>query len=281
MILTVCSTMADKPVLFLDSGIGGLNYAAAAREKMPSERFIYVADNSFFPYGEKPSELVVHRVLELTGHCISLFQPKAAVIACNTASVTALSALRDRYDLPFIGVVPAVKPAAEQSVSRKIGIFATNRTVGDVYTENLIREFAPDCTIVFYPGAETVSYIEKRFFTDTETAQREYIDGIAAQFIADGIDSLVLGCTHFVFIASRLREVLRGKAEVIDSREGVTRQLMRVLSASAGITGGQGENAGSCLYVTAAEERGPLFPLLAGRFGLEYRGILAAEEMGR
>lgn len=279
--MTVCSMMADRPVLFLDSGIGGLNYAAAAREMMPSERFLYVADNSFFPYGEKPSETVVHRVLELTGRCISLFQPKAAVIACNTASVTALSALRDRYDIPFIGVVPAVKPAAEQSISRKIGIFATNRTVGDVYTENLIREFAPDCSIIFYPGAETVTYIEKRFFTDTEAAQAEYIDGIAAQFIADGIDSLVLGCTHFVFIARGLREVLRGKVEVIDSRDGVTRQLTRVLSASGDSPGGAGGGAGSDLYITAAEERNALFPLLAGRFGLEYRGILAAEEMVR
>lgn len=281
--------MADGPVVFLDSGIGGLSYITAARKMMPSEQFVYVADNRYFPYGDKDSAVVLRRVTELVGTCIDAYTPKAIVIACNTASVIALAELRRQYAVPFIGVVPAVKPAAENSKTRKIGIFATSRTVGDVYTENLIRQFAPDCSVISYPGAETVTYIEEHFFNDPPEKREGYIRGIARKFFRDGIDSLVLGCTHFVFLADRLQELLQGTVDVIDSRDGVIRQLKRVLSAAEGgqtaaaeenpADAGAGRTAGTAnLYVTMEPERNSLFAILAERFEYRYRGVLSNGE---
>lgn len=267
--------MSVQPVLFIDSGIGGLAYIPSARKKLPKERYIYVADNRYFPYGEKSAETVRERVLMLTGNCIDRFKPKIIVVACNTASVVALTALRKRYSLPFIGVVPAVKPAAKQSKLRKIGIFATNRTVGDVYTENLIREFARDCEIVSYPGNDTVAYIEDRYFLDSEDAKEGYIRKIAEQFLRDGIDSLVLGCTHFVFLADALADYLNGKIEIIDSREGVSRQLKRVVDSLSGVTAESGEDT---LYVTKKDGGESVFPIICGKMRIKYKGLLSIGE---
>lgn len=273
-ILTVYSAMTNLPLLFIDSGIGGLAYLLSARESLPEECFIYVADNMYFPYGEKDSRKVLDRVVAVVGRGIAEFNPKAAVIACNTASVIALEELRKRYDIPFVGVVPAVKPAAELSKGKKIGIFATNRTVRDAYTADLIREFASDCKIVSYPGAETVSYIEQKFFDAGEESREAYVSGIVRGFLEDGIDTLVLGCTHFTFIADLLQRKLEGRIEVIDSRRGVTRQLCRIVESIGPSDGPAAYESG--MFSTGDGNR--LFPLLAGRFNLPYRGVIRIED---
>jgi glutamate racemase len=268
--------MTEKPIVFFDSGIGGLTYLVHARESLPLEDFIYVADRKNFPYGDKPSGRVLELVGNTIGRIVRQFNPKAVVVACNTASVIALSFLRGEFEIPFVGVVPAVKPAAENSKRRKIGIFATNRTVNDSYTENLIRDFAEDCTVVSYPGSDTVSYIEKSYFFQTGDERSGYISGLSSRFIQDGIDSLVLGCTHFVYISELLQEKMKDSIEVIDSRRGVTRQLIRVLTdQELLISVRQGEAEKTRIYTTTSNNgENTLFPLLADWYGMTFIGPL-------
>jgi len=269
--------MTEGPIVFLDSGIGGLSYLLHAKKSLPDEHFIYVADQKNFPYGEKSYDHVLKLVPAIMRKIVRLFNPKAIVIACNTAAVIALAALRKEFELPFVGVVPAIKPAAEKSKHRRIGIFATNRTVNDAYTENLIREFARDCTIISYPGAETVSYIERKYFFEPENEKYAYINNLAKIFLRDRIDSLVLGCTHFVYIEEELRMILNGSIDVLDSREGVTRQLVRVL-AERKISASRKSSKSNEVYTSAENNTDSLLNHLAERSGLSYMGNLGKPE---
>ncbi|HUX19839.1 MAG TPA: aspartate/glutamate racemase family protein, partial [Spirochaetia bacterium] len=144
--------MAERPVVFYDSGIGGLPYLAWVRERRPDAHFIYVGDNEHFPYGEKTHEELRRIAVSVVGRILTRFDPQLVVVACNTASVVALAELRARYPVAFVGVVPAVKPAAERSRGRRIALLATTRTVGDAYSEKLIKEYASDCTVVRIAG---------------------------------------------------------------------------------------------------------------------------------
>ncbi len=135
-------------ILVFDSGIGGLGVVAALNEIAPGLPLTYLADNGFFPYGEKPDAVLLPHILEVIGAAIARETPEAVVIACNTASTIALSALREAFALPFIGCVPPIKPAAAASRSRSIGVLATAATVRRPYLNGLIERFAPDCTVL-------------------------------------------------------------------------------------------------------------------------------------
>ena len=146
-------TEGAKPIAFLDSGVGGLPYLEMAREHLPKENFIYLADRKNFPYGTKSAEEVFAAVAVLTDRILAAEKPKVFVLACNTMSVVALTRLRKLYPrLPFVGVVPAVKPAAERTKVKRIGVLATNRTLQDAYLDDLIRRFASSCEVVRVAG---------------------------------------------------------------------------------------------------------------------------------
>ena len=264
--------MSEKIVLFFDSGIGGLPYLDWVRNRIPCERFIYLADNKNFPLGEKTPEDIISSVSAVVGRGIGRFDPKIAVVACNTASVAALQELRRRFDIPFVGVVPAVKPAAERSKFRRIGIFATNRTVEDAYTKRLIEQFAPDCEIYPYPGAETVQYVETRWLNEPCTKRLSYLKDLAGRFVRDRIDTLVLGCTHFVYLQDELKSLLDGRMEIIDSREGVGRQVIRVLEEGKLKSGSK--TGRDILYTTERNLKSSSPEGFAARFGLKYGGIV-------
>jgi glutamate racemase len=269
--------MADKttagPLLFFDSGVGGIPYVKRLNELVPEEECVYVADGKNFPYGDRRSEEIRGFVLESMETLIRRFRPKAAVIACNTASVAALSSLRERFTIPFVGVVPAVKPAAEQSARRRIGVFATSRTVEDAYTRNLIENFASDCRVFSYPGGGTVTYVEERYLRETEEERMRYVEGICAPFRRDGIDTLVLGCTHFVYLSELFGRVLGGGVRIVESREGVCRQIVRILGKNGLL---RAKRSGpDTLYTTGGTDgRGNLLEEFCLSFGIEYRGGL-------
>jgi glutamate racemase len=126
---TSSSEMTPDPIAFLDSGVGGLPYLAHTRRLLPGERYVYVADRENFPYGEKESARIVDAALSLTERLVAREHPRLVVVACNTMSVIALPMLRARFSLPFVGVVPAVKPAASLSRRRRVGVLATRQTV--------------------------------------------------------------------------------------------------------------------------------------------------------
>ena len=267
----------DAPILFLDSGVGGLPYLEAAEALLPDERFVYIADRCNFPYGEKPPEEVRRGIGAAAAAAVAAHRPKVAVVACNTASVVALPTLRERLALPVVGVVPAVKPAAEYSRNRRIGVLATARTVEDRYLAELITAFAADCFVLRVAGGDIVSFVERRYFVSRGDERRAIVEDAAAQFRAAGVDVVVLGCTHFLHIERELTEELGPEIRVIDSREGVARRLVAVLTENR-LMRSSGKGGAGCFYVTEGPGCGARgedeYGLFAERYGLRYRGAL-------
>lgn len=212
-----------------DSGVGGLPYLQSLREYAPNEEFVYLADRAHFPYGEKSDQDLREIIVQAVARFIDATDPKLMLIACNTASVVALEELRQRFDIPFIGVVPAIKPAAEISRRRAIGVLATRRTVEDPYTENLINRFAADCKVIRYAGVEIVDLVELDYFRTSAEEKAAVLRPAVDFFESHQVDTLVVGCTHFIFVEDLLYEMLNGTAEVVDSREGVAQQALRIL----------------------------------------------------
>jgi glutamate racemase len=266
------SVMKTKPILYFDSGVGGLPYLADARDLMPGERFIYLADRKHFPYGEKTQSRLRRLVLGTMQQALARFDPKVVVVACNTASVVALDALRSRFALPFVGVVPAVKLAADRLDAGRIGVLATRQTSAAGYTDVLISSFAPHCEVMRIPLANMVELVEYDFFT---TSVEEKLRAIAVEldgFACSDFDTIVLGCTHFILIEEELRLVLGKHINLVDSRSGVSRQLMRVLQAEDMVSGSpEGKH---CLYVTGHAPPEERYRLFAERYGLKLAGTL-------
>jgi glutamate racemase len=269
--------MTRRTVAFLDSGIGGLPYLARTRELAPDARCVYLADRENFPYGGKPRRSIIAAVQSAARRLIEAEDPALIVLACNTASVVALDRLRAAFPIPFVGVVPAVKPAAAASRGRRFGILATQRTVEGKYLQGLVSRFADGCTVVGLPAAGLVDYVEQELPDSTRAGRLARVEMEAARFT--GIDTLVLGCTHFLHLQDEFREVLaeRGIA-VIDSLDGVARQAMRLLEAQGTApTGAQrveGARAGGVFYLTGERPVEERYRGWAARFGLEFGGVL-------
>jgi glutamate racemase len=192
------------------------------------------------------------------------------VVACNTASVVALSALREAFDLPFVGVVPAVKPAAALSKAKRIGLLATNGTVSDSYTEGLINDFASSCAVTRIGDGSIVEFIEGRYFDADESARREALAGAIDRIRGAEIDTLVIGCTHFVYIVDDLRKALLNRVKIVDSRDGVGRQILRVVDQ----VGRSSDDSPDSVLFTTANGDEQRFSEYADRFGLRYAGVL-------
>ena len=258
--------MAERSVLVLDSGIGGLPYVAAARPLLPQCRFVYAADHAAFPYGEKPPRELSAHLLELVGRIIERENPAAVLLACNTASVVALDALRRAYATPFVGVVPAVKPAAASSRSRRIGVLATTRTVEARYLEDLVGRFAGDAVVTSVAAGEIVRLVETCFGDPPPERVAAAVGPAVARLRDARADTVVLGCTHFVFLLPQLRELFGAEVTVIDSRDGVARRLQHVVEQVehvADASSGAGES--DRFYTTGVT--GKRLESLARRFG--------------
>ncbi|HKK65847.1 MAG TPA: glutamate racemase [Clostridia bacterium] len=221
--------MNDRPIAVFDSGVGGLPYLEQLKKYAPAEDFVYFADRGNFPYGEQEDAVLRNLIVQSVGKFIDATDPKLMLIACNTASVVALEELRRQFTIPFIGVVPAVKPAAKLSKQRAIGVLATRRTVEDPYTEDLIRRFAADCKVVRYAGVEIVQLVELNYFSSTDEERAAVLQPAVDFFSSQAVDALVVGCTHFIFVEELLHKMLMGSVEIIDSREGVAQQALRIM----------------------------------------------------
>lgn len=222
---------AAKPcrALFFDSGVGGLSIREECVKAMPWLEASYVFDHGLFPYGEQPEDVVVKRVLEIVSKTVSIIGADIAVIACNTASTVALPALRSCLDIPVVGVVPAIKPAAAKSRSKKIGLLATPATIRRKYTDDLIDNFAKGCEVIRVGSSELVRLAEEKIKTGRCSA--EEIRNCLAPFFEDtatGMDELVLGCTHFPLLKAEISACLPG-VECIDSGAAVAMRMADVL----------------------------------------------------
>jgi glutamate racemase len=229
--------MNNRPMLMFDSGIGGLTVLREARVLMPGRRFVYVADDAAFPYGAWQEGALRERIVALFGKLIREYQPEIAVIACNTASTLVLQDLRETYpETPFVGTVPAIKPAAERTRSGLVSVLATPGTVKRQYTRDLIREWASKCHVRLVGSDRLASLAEiymREGFVDEEAVRAE----IAPCFVEkDGrrTDIVVLACTHYPFLANRMRKTAPWPVDWIDPAEAIARRALSLLAETSG-----------------------------------------------
>jgi glutamate racemase len=217
---------ADRPFLVFDSGVGGLSVLAAIREALPRAPFVYVADSAGYPYGTKRPAEIEARVPALLGRLAERFDPELIVIACNTASTIALDAVRAALDLPIVGTVPAIKPAAAMSKTRAIGVLGTPATVVQPYVDRLAEEFAADCTVIRHGSAELVELAEAKLRGEAAEpgAYERILDGLYGQPGGERLDTIVLACTHFPLVEEELAAAAPRPVMFVDGKEGIARR---------------------------------------------------------
>lgn len=261
----------DRPILMFDSGVGGLSVLAPTRALIPQASFVYVADNGGFPYGTKSEAEIAARVPALLGRLVERCRPRLVVIACNTASTIALAAVRGALNLPVVGTVPAIKPAAERSKSRVIGVLGTDATVRQPYVDDLSQRFAADCTVLRHGSAKLVELAEAKL-AGAATDPADYAAVLAGLFGQPGgnrIDTVVLACTHFPLVADELAAASPRPLTFVDGGPGIARRV-------ADLTQGQNwpsHPVGRAVFTASAD----IAPAL--RSGLKNRGITAISVM--
>ncbi len=214
-------------ILVFDSGIGGLGVVAALNQLAPGLPLTYLADNGFFPYGEKPDEILLPQIIRVIGEALARQAPEAVVIACNTASTIALAALREAFALPFIGCVPPIKPAAAASHTRSIGVLATKATARRPYLNGLIEKFAADCT-VFTLGAPTLAELAEQKFQGASVDVSNAVTPLFVQPGGEAIDAVALGCTHYSFLLPEFL-TLRPDISWHDPAMPVAKQTLKII----------------------------------------------------
>ena len=214
----------EAPILFFDSGVGGLSVLEPTRKLVPNAPIVYAADSAGFPYGKRTEAEIASRVPALLGRLVERFRPRLAVIACNTASTIALDHVRSALDMPVVGTVPAIKPAAEISKSRVIGVLGTEATVRQPYVDDLAARFAADCTIVRQGSPELVELAEAKLAGE-EISLQSVRAAAQPMFDADDrIDTIVLACTHFPLLEDELRAAFPN-VTYVDGGSGIARRI--------------------------------------------------------
>jgi glutamate racemase len=252
-------------ILMLDSGVGGLSVLDDVRALLPAIDISYIADNAGFPYGTKTEMEVATRVCALLGRLTERLAPDLIVIACNTASTIALAHARAVLDVPVVGTVPAIKPAAEQSVSRVIGVLGTEATVRQPYVDRLSADHAGDCTVLRYGSARLVELAEAHLRGETVTAAdvAPCLAGLTDQPGGDRLDVVALACTHFPLLEQQLREAAPQLA-FVDGGPGIARRVAYLL----GDKGREGSGQGRAIFTRQDAQVDALAPALH-RYGLQ------------
>ena len=217
----------EAPVGIFDSGVGGLSVLREIRQLLPHESLLYVADSGHVPYGEKSPEYIRERCILITEHLLAR-GAKALVLACNTATAAAAADLRERYpQLPIVGMEPAVKPAAAATRSGVVGVLATTGTLKSARFAALLDRFANDVRVVTQPCPGLVECIEAGELQAPAT--RELLQRYVEPLLAEGCDTLILGCTHYPFLRPLLHSLVPESVSLVDTGAAVARQLQRLL----------------------------------------------------
>lgn len=220
------SRLRAAPIGVFDSGVGGLTVVLEIQRLLPGEDIVYFADTANFPYGVRsPHELVVLSVA--ASRFLVRRGAKAIVVACNTASSAALAPLRAVFDVPFVGMVPGIKPASAATRAGKIGVLATEATVSGQIMAELVEAFADGVSVVAQACSELTELVEMGEVASerTRAVLRRYLEPM----LAEGVDTLVLGCTHYPFLRPCIAEIAGDGVQIIDTGGAVARQLARVL----------------------------------------------------
>ncbi len=213
-----------------DSGVGGLSIAKEIRKRLPQEDLIYYADSLYCPYGEKSPALIKERVFLISDFLISQ-GAKLLVVACNTASIVSLDDIRRRYQVPVVGVEPAVKPAVNATKTGTIGVLATGVTLSGDRFSSLVNRYCTKTKVVTQPCPGLVELVEAGKINCPEAKKMlfQYIRPLLEQ----NADTIVLGCTHYPFLRPLIEEIVGPDITIIDTGEAVARQTARVLEQSA------------------------------------------------
>jgi glutamate racemase len=223
--------MRSPAILVFDSGVGGLTVFREIARARPDARLTYVADDALFPYGKVPEEQLVARVTALIGDLIAVHAPDLVVIACNTASVQVLPALRERFSVPFVGTVPAIKPACAASQSKRVSVLGTEATVAREYTHALIRNFGQGCDLTLVGSARLAGFAEAALSgraVDDDDIRAE----IAPCFVEDGAertDTVVLACTHYPLLLDRFERLAPWPVRWIDPAPAIARRVVELV----------------------------------------------------
>jgi len=256
--------MKKQSVLFLDSGIGGIPYCRYFHQRNPGESIVYLADRLHFPYGKRDKDELAVLVINLVERVITAIDPKIVVLACNTATLAALSPLRERFPtLNFVGTVPAVKPAALASKNGKIGVLGTELTIKESYIRELAAQYGSS-EITGIAAPELVEFVEERLDSAASEERREMVRRYLDRFRAAGVDAIVLGCTHFLFLEGDFRQEAAPDITVFESIEGISRRIESLLDETTGTSDVSTENR---LLLTGTSLPEPSWKAWAERLG--------------
>jgi glutamate racemase len=221
-------------ILIFDSGLGGLTVHREVAKARPDARIVYVADDAGFPYGAREEGELIRRVVGMLEELIAAHRPDLAVIACNTASTLVLPALRARFTLPFVGTVPAIKPACAASLSKRVSVLGTEATVAREYTKALIRDFAQGCEVTLLGSARLAGFAEAELGGTPVTDAAIAVE-IAACF-RDGAartDTVVLACTHYPLLIERFTRLAPWPVTFIDPAPAIARRVVELMGPAA------------------------------------------------
>jgi len=262
--------VASPPtILVFDSGLGGLTVLREIVAARPDAHYVYVADDAFFPYGHHSEEGIIARVVPLIGELIRKHTPDLVVIACNTASTLVMSHLRERYEVPFVGTVPAIKPACAQSRTKRVSVLGTKGTVKREYTKALIRDFAQGCEVTLVGSAALASLAEAAL-SGTEVRDAEIAAELKPCFVGDGerdparTDTVVLACTHYPLLMDRLVKLAPWPVDWIDPAPAIARRVSDLLKTPVG----KAHHAGAEMIFTSGKPHTlsrALVPFFGGR----------------
>lgn len=218
---------ANSPIMVFDSGVGGLSVLAEIRKALPHAPVIYVADRAALPYGDKTESEIGARVSGLLGRLAERYHPRLVCIACNTASTIALGMVREVLEIPVVGTVPAIKPAAAQTKSGTIGLLGTAATIRQAYVDNLEAEFAAGKILIRHAAPELVQAAEAKIRGDRPdpTAIAGAAEGLLSRAGGDAIDTVVLACTHFPLLEEELRGAFGSHIVFVHGAKGIARRI--------------------------------------------------------
>jgi glutamate racemase len=223
-------------ILVFDSGLGGLTVLREVVAARADAHYVYVADDAFFPYGHHGEDEIIARVVPLMGELIGTHDPDIVVIACNTASTLVLSHLRAAYSVPFVGTVPAIKPACAQSRTRRVSVLGTKGTVKREYTKALIRDFAQGCEVTLVGSPELASLAEAAL-GGASVSDDDILAELAPCFVGEAedagarTDTIVLACTHYPLLLDRLKRLAPWPVDWIDPAPAIARRVSDLLGA--------------------------------------------------
>ena len=259
--------MSSPPtILVFDSGLGGLTVLREIVGARPDAHYVYVADDAFFPYGHHGEEEIIARVVPLVGELIAAHAPDLVVIACNTASTLVMAHLRHAYQVPFVGTVPAIKPACASSKTRRVSVLGTKGTVKREYTRRLIDDFAQGCEVTLVGSAELASLAESAL-SGNDVRDEDIAAELVPCFVGEGkdrTDTVVLACTHYPLLLDRLTRLAPWPVDWIDPAPAIARRVSDLL----GSPGRESDRAGAEMIFTSQRPHTlslALIPFFGGR----------------